>query len=119
MSMEVASFITSFNRGQAHKLAAQVQPGATILDEQLARLIATREGINTVIGGSIARQGDSYRVVVRALDGVTGKVIATDSDKIQKKDVLVAMGKLAATIRDRKSTRLNSSHTVISYAVFC
>src|SRR5436190_10702203 len=23
------------------------------------------------------------------------------------------------TIRDRKSTRLNSSHTVISYAVFC
>src|SRR5260221_10475649 len=25
----------------------------------------------------------------------------------------------AATRRDRKSTRLNSSHTVISYAVFC
>src|SRR5436190_6159736 len=25
----------------------------------------------------------------------------------------------AATLRDRKSTRLNSSHTVISYAVFC
>src|SRR5438132_5476656 len=26
---------------------------------------------------------------------------------------------LAAAGRDRKSTRLNSSHTVISYAVFC
>src|SRR5438034_3778986 len=25
----------------------------------------------------------------------------------------------ARTVRDRKSTRLNSSHTVISYAVFC
>src|SRR5260221_7605509 len=25
----------------------------------------------------------------------------------------------SARIRDRKSTRLNSSHTVISYAVFC
>src|SRR5438034_5344841 len=25
----------------------------------------------------------------------------------------------AATLRDRKSTRLNSSHTVTSYAVFC
>src|SRR5438132_6563535 len=24
-----------------------------------------------------------------------------------------------STVRDRKSTRLNSSHTVISYAVFC
>src|SRR5438034_7280895 len=28
-------------------------------------------------------------------------------------------GKLRAEERDRKSTRLNSSHTVISYAVFC
>src|SRR5438132_11143943 len=26
---------------------------------------------------------------------------------------------LAGGLRDRKSTRLNSSHTVISYAVFC
>src|SRR2546426_7100607 len=26
---------------------------------------------------------------------------------------------LASTMRDRKSTRLNSSHLVISYAVFC
>src|SRR5438034_6113827 len=25
----------------------------------------------------------------------------------------------SASVRDRKSTRLNSSHTVISYAVFC
>src|SRR5258708_31874887 len=25
----------------------------------------------------------------------------------------------AATVRDRKSTRLNSSHQIISYAVFC
>lgn len=98
-AMEGASFITSFNRGQAHKLAAKVQPGATTLDEDLARLVATREGINTVVSGSIARQGDSYRVVVRAVDGVTGKVIATDSSKVQKKNVLVAMGKLAAGIR--------------------
>src|SRR5438132_7942287 len=27
--------------------------------------------------------------------------------------------RLSRTMRDRKSTRLNSSHTVISYAVFC
>src|SRR5256885_5175381 len=34
---------------------------------------------------------------------------------------VAAMGELAAVIahRDRKSTRLNSSHLVISYAVFC
>jgi len=100
VALEGASFISLYNRGQARKVAVQLQPGATTLDEKLARLIATREGINTVIGGSIVRQGDSYRVVVRAVDGVTGKVIATDSDKVQKKDVLVAMGKLAAGIRE-------------------
>src|SRR5947207_13760608 len=32
--------------------------------------------------------------------------------------VLCALG-LAGPVLDRKSTRLNSSHTVISYAVFC
>src|SRR5947207_11630055 len=30
-----------------------------------------------------------------------------------------AAGKRRSGTRDRKSTRLNSSHTVISYAVFC
>src|SRR5438132_7982179 len=30
-----------------------------------------------------------------------------------------ACGRSARSKRDRKSTRLNSSHTVISYAVFC
>src|SRR5256885_7346784 len=30
-----------------------------------------------------------------------------------------AQGRQSATDRDRKSTRLNSSHLVISYAVFC
>src|SRR5258708_28396109 len=30
-----------------------------------------------------------------------------------------AQGGLAATALDRKSTRLNSSHQIISYAVFC
>src|SRR5260221_1480206 len=32
---------------------------------------------------------------------------------------LKAGSSAAARLRDRKSTRLNSSHTVISYAVFC
>src|SRR3712207_7754795 len=31
----------------------------------------------------------------------------------------ISMASLAWTVRDRKSTRLNSSHANISYAVFC
>src|SRR5438034_3660276 len=36
-----------------------------------------------------------------------------------KAGVLALTRSLAVMIEDRKSTRLNSSHTVISYAVFC
>src|SRR5436190_10657414 len=34
-------------------------------------------------------------------------------------DELLALPLQVALVEDRKSTRLNSSHTVISYAVFC
>src|SRR5437870_9348131 len=51
--------------------------------------------------------------------------VSTDkflSDEISaaQKDLIVVMGELAtAPGEDRKSTRLNSSHVAISYAVFC
>src|SRR5260221_1710887 len=37
----------------------------------------------------------------------------------RRRPLLGAVGAFAALSLDRKSTRLNSSHTVISYAVFC
>src|SRR5438445_9816636 len=40
----------------------------------------------------------------------TREIIAVDDDQV---------GELAGLERDRKSTRLNSSHANISYAVFC
>src|SRR5260221_3633979 len=46
-----------------------------------------------------------------------GKVTTTDGPYAETKEQLGGIG--AVGRRDRKSTRLNSSHTVISYAVFC
>src|SRR5476649_1980329 len=37
----------------------------------------------------------------------------------QVRGILPRGGTILGSSRDRKSTRLNSSHTVISYAVFC
>ncbi|HYL15372.1 MAG TPA: protein kinase [Terriglobales bacterium] len=99
VAMEGAPFITSYNRDQAHKLAARLQPGATTLTEPLARLVATREGIGLVVTGSIMRDGDAYRVSVKAEEGVTGKVLANERERVDKKDVLIAMGSLAAHVR--------------------
>ena len=100
IAMEGASFISSFDRGKARRLAGQVQTGATRLDEAVARMVAVREGVNVVLTGSIGRQGEQYLVSVRALDPVTGKAIATREMKAANKDgVLGAVAKLATPIR--------------------
>src|SRR5699024_12206112 len=45
-------------------------------------------------------------------------IMAAIASRMQEKDI-EAIADYAAGLRDRKSTRLNSSHVSISYAVFC
>ena len=51
VALEGASFINCYERGQARKVAAQLQSGATGLSEALARLVAVREGVNVILSG--------------------------------------------------------------------
>src|SRR3989475_6701455 len=62
---------------------------------------------------SLLAQGGNAEQEIRA-------VFDQIKDALLKGDA-AAWGKLAAedSVRDRKSTRLNSSHSQISYAVFC
>jgi tetratricopeptide (TPR) repeat protein/predicted Ser/Thr protein kinase len=100
LAMEGASFITSYNRGQAHRVAAQIQPNASTLDERLARLVAVREGLNVVVGGAISRESDSYRLALRAVDPTDGKTIESSSVSAKTKEyVLSAVGRAAADLR--------------------
>ena len=100
LALEGASFVTSFNRGQARKIAAQLQPGSTALDQTRARLVAVREGINVVTSGSVERSGDGYRVSVRAMDAATGKTIETGEENASGKEaVLGSVNRLAARVR--------------------
>src|SRR5436190_10914309 len=50
---------------------------------------------------------------------IKGKVLAVVVSRGQRRSVFVDGALMTGDRRDRKSTRLNSSHTVISYAVFC
>src|SRR5262249_2992793 len=43
LTLEGAPFVSSFNRGQARKIAAQLKPGSETLDQTRARLVAVRE----------------------------------------------------------------------------
>jgi len=99
LAMEGASFVTSYSRGQAKKVASQIQPQSTTLPEGLARLIAVREGLGVVISGSIAK-GNSYDLTLRALDGATGKQIGESQVTADTKEqVLAAVGRAAADLR--------------------
>jgi tetratricopeptide (TPR) repeat protein/predicted Ser/Thr protein kinase len=100
IALEGAPFITSFNRAQARKVAARLQPGMTHLDASLAQLVAVREGVNVVVSGSITQEGSGYTVTVASLDTATGKSIVQEQSKASsKQDVLAAAGKLAERIR--------------------
>jgi eukaryotic-like serine/threonine-protein kinase len=100
LALEGASFISSYRRGDARKAATQLKKDAERLDENVARLVAVREGINVVIAGSMARSGNGYLLSVRAIDAVVGRVIASrDARPGNKDEVLPAVSRLAASIR--------------------
>ncbi len=97
--LETVSFVNAYKRGTAHRIANQLRPGSK-MDQAVARLVAMREGISVIVSGSIARQGESYRVSARAIDAVTGRQIAEREITADSRDaVLGAIAKLVAPIR--------------------
>ena len=100
VALEDASFISSYNRNQAKKIAAQLQPGASSLEETTARLVGVREGISFIVAGLIEKRGSGYKVRSRMLEAATGKIVLeTNENADDKRGVLEAVGKIAAQTR--------------------
>ena len=100
VALEDASFISSFSRNQAKKIAAQLQPGGTSLEETTARLVGVREGIEYIVGGLIEKKGSGFEVHARTVETATGKIILeVDESADDKKGVLGVVGKIAARMR--------------------
>src|SRR5438034_1942428 len=95
--------------------AARTRGRARMRDWRAAqRGRATKERMSYTINKS---EGAAKPSLLRQLCAVRPIDPADSSGKSRLKQVLSARALIA--IGDRKSTRLNSSHTVISYAVFC
>ena len=100
LAMEGASFLTSYKRSDAQKIAGQMKLEGTGLDENRARLVAQREGIGVVVAGAVARSGQGYEVSLRAVDAFTGKGLLDGKEAVPGKEgVLGAVTKLAARVR--------------------
>ncbi|MCA1579992.1 MAG: protein kinase [Acidobacteria bacterium] len=110
LSLEGASFISSYSRASARKVAAQLKPGTTSLTEPLARLVAVREGVGVIAAGAVDKKGDGYEVSVRAVDASTGKPIVSESGTASGKDrVLQVVADLATRVRTALGDRTPTS----------
>jgi tetratricopeptide (TPR) repeat protein/predicted Ser/Thr protein kinase len=100
LALEGASFINSFGRGDARKLAGKLPHPTDKLDEQTARLVAMGQGVNAVITGEISLRGDQYEISAIALDAFSGKELAKSQVTVaNKQDILNSLPKLAEPIR--------------------
>jgi tetratricopeptide (TPR) repeat protein len=100
LALEGATFISSYKRSDAQKVANQLKLEGTGLDGNRARLVARREGIGVVLTGAVAPREKGYEVSVKATDAFTDKEILDATEAVPGKEgVLGATIRLAARVR--------------------
>jgi tetratricopeptide (TPR) repeat protein len=110
LGLEGASFINIYSRGTAKRVGARLREGATKLDENLARLVAMREGISVIAAGAIRMDGSRYVVSVKAVDAVTGKTIVEREETAGARDkVLQAAASLSVPVRRALGDNISAS----------
>ncbi|MGI9233211.1 MAG: tetratricopeptide repeat protein [Woeseiaceae bacterium] len=101
IGLEGASFITSFPRLMAGRIARTMQPESTGLNAELAQLVAVREGIDVMLNGEIRSEGDGFKLVIRGVDGAAGEELLSASAKADGKlEVLTAVSSLTGEVRE-------------------
>jgi serine/threonine protein kinase/tetratricopeptide (TPR) repeat protein len=101
ISMEGAPFVTVFPRRDARALAARLVPASQgRVSVEIGRLIAQREGIKLMLGGSVSVGTRGFDVRVRALDATTGSVVTEVRRRVRDKEqILGAIAMLAEDVR--------------------
>lgn len=101
IGLEGASFITSFPRLTAGRIAKSLQPDSTRLSAELAQLVSVREGIDVTLSGEISTDGNGYKLVIRGTDGVAGEELLLASARAGSKlEVLTAINSLTGEVRE-------------------
>jgi tetratricopeptide (TPR) repeat protein len=98
LTLEGASFISAYDRTRIRELGLKAISGR--FDETKAEEIAASQGLNVVVSGSVDRRGPDYQLSLRAVQAVTGKVLANaDATAPNKDQVLFAVTKLGSAAR--------------------
>ncbi len=100
IGIEGASFVTSYNRSSARRHVERLR-SASDLDEEGARLVAVREGIELVITGHISEADGRYQFSVRAIEPVDGEAVAeVEKTAKDKANVLTVVTEVTNEIRE-------------------
>jgi tetratricopeptide (TPR) repeat protein/predicted Ser/Thr protein kinase len=98
LALEGASFINAYDRTRMRDLGLPAFTGAFNLSA--AQNVAVNQGLNAVVVGSVDKNGAAYQLSLRAIQAVTGKVLANvDASASSKDQVLFAVSKLAGQVR--------------------
>lgn len=97
-ALEGAAFINAYDRNGLSRTLGVRPPDA--MTEAAARSLAVKQGLGVVLSGAITRKGSGYALDVKAVESVSGKVIARASrTAARKEDVVADATRLAAAVR--------------------
>ncbi len=100
IGIEGAPFVTAFSRSSAKSQVERLRPEGR-LDEEGARLVAVREGIELVITGEISEDNGKYLFAVRAIEPVDGETVAEVRQTAKDKaNVLTTVTEVTNEIRE-------------------
>ena len=121
VGLEEAPNVSSYRRSQALKTAQELEPDVTGLNEEAARLISQREGIDIIITGFIENSRSDYRLGVQTQDAIKGEIKDTYQKDADSRDtVFNEMAKLAVDVRkdlgdkEADASKLNAKETFTS-----
>lgn len=98
LALEGASFTSVYDRTRIRELGLKSISGR--FDETRAQEIAASQGLSVVVSGSVDHRGSDYQLSLKAIQTVSGKVLANAEATAPNKDqVLFAVTKLGAAAR--------------------
>jgi tetratricopeptide (TPR) repeat protein/tRNA A-37 threonylcarbamoyl transferase component Bud32 len=100
-ALEQSEIVTTVPRDQI-KVALQMagKPSSTRVDAELARELAYRSAVRTVLEGQVGRLGKGYSVVLRLVDADSARVVLSVSDAAPDEAALIpTVGRIAKRLR--------------------
>ena len=107
LALDDSTFITAYERSGMRSFG--VSP-TTALTEAAAQKVALEQGLGVVLSGSIAKQGNGYRVSVQGKRPVTGEELFSEEERAAGRDaVLPAATRLMTRVRNSLGDELSES----------